>query len=98
MDYKSILRMAERMYHVVPLMVAEGDHMEHNCEAVKKSWRNAIGERSLFSSRRRNTRCVSDWSSDVCSSDLSILEVWARLPWQRRQSCEPVCLRTVQWS
>src|SRR5262245_35152786 len=24
----------------------------------------------LFSSRRRNTRCLSDWSSDVCSSDL----------------------------
>src|SRR5258705_7966465 len=25
----------------------------------------------FFSSRRRNTRCLSDWSSDVCSSDLS---------------------------
>ena len=25
---------------------------------------------SLFSSRRRHTRLVSDWSSDVCSSDL----------------------------
>src|SRR5262245_64685195 len=24
----------------------------------------------LFSSRRRHTRCLSDWSSDVCSSDL----------------------------
>src|SRR5438046_7977114 len=24
----------------------------------------------FFSSRRRNTRLVSDWSSDVCSSDL----------------------------
>src|SRR5205814_3605976 len=23
-----------------------------------------------FSSRRRHTRCLSDWSSDVCSSDL----------------------------
>src|SRR5262249_56513752 len=29
------------------------------------------GERVLvFSSRRRHTRVVSDWSSDVCSSDL----------------------------
>src|SRR5471030_3416385 len=27
----------------------------------------------FFSSRRRHTRCLSDWSSDVCSSDL-----WAR--------------------
>src|SRR5262245_64327176 len=27
----------------------------------------------FFSSRRRHTRCLSDWSSDVCSSDLSQL-------------------------
>src|SRR2546429_6233864 len=26
----------------------------------------------FFSSRRRNTRCSRDWSSDVCSSDLDI--------------------------
>src|SRR5205814_6437136 len=26
----------------------------------------------FFSSRRRHTRCLSDWSSDVCSSDLSL--------------------------
>src|SRR5205814_6310005 len=26
--------------------------------------------RCFFSSRRRHTRCLSDWSSDVCSSDL----------------------------
>src|SRR5436853_4530581 len=25
----------------------------------------------FFSSRRRHTRCLSDWSSDVCSADLS---------------------------
>src|ERR1035438_5256379 len=24
----------------------------------------------FFKSRRRHTRCLSDWSSDVCSSDL----------------------------
>src|SRR5256884_802625 len=28
----------------------------------------------FFSSRRRHTRCSRDWSSDVCSSDLHILE------------------------
>src|SRR5437016_10591901 len=28
----------------------------------------------FFSSRRRHTRLVSDWSSDVCSSDLAALE------------------------
>src|SRR5437899_8576788 len=27
----------------------------------------------FFSSRRRHTRCLSDWSSDVCSSDLVII-------------------------
>src|ERR1035438_10637461 len=36
----------------------------------------------FFSSRRRHTRCLSDWSSDVCSSDLYTAgrsDVW-RLP------------------
>src|SRR5438093_5346403 len=34
----------------------------------------------FFSSRRRHTRLVSDWSSDVCSSDLSIDFHAARIP------------------
>src|SRR5437899_6934002 len=29
-----------------------------------------IEDAFFFSSRRRHTRCLSDWSSDVCSSDL----------------------------
>src|SRR5262245_63506265 len=29
----------------------------------------------FFSSRRRHTRCLSDWSSDVCSSDLFFLVI-----------------------
>src|SRR2546422_2326089 len=29
----------------------------------------------FFSSRRRHTRCSRDWSSDVCSSDLSLTGV-----------------------
>src|SRR5205814_5343235 len=28
----------------------------------------------FFSSRRRHTRCLSDWSSDVCSSDLPTID------------------------
>src|SRR3989449_4493295 len=32
----------------------------------------------FFSSRRRHTRCSRDWSSDVCSSDLT-QEIVARL-------------------
>src|ERR1039458_2692193 len=29
----------------------------------------------FFSSRRRHTRCLSDWSSDVCSSDLYPMQI-----------------------
>src|SRR5262249_60028928 len=34
----------------------------------------------FFSSRRRHTRLVSDWSSDVCSSDLQALASLTPLP------------------
>src|SRR5437764_5651373 len=34
------------------------------------AWRDAF---FFFSSRRRNTRCIGDWSSDVCSSDLRLV-------------------------
>src|SRR5205814_3730128 len=30
----------------------------------------------FFSGRRRHTRCLSDWSSDVCSSDLRTARCW----------------------
>src|SRR5882757_8003947 len=33
----------------------------------------------LFSSRRRHTRYWRDWSSDVCSSDLSRITRWPQL-------------------
>src|SRR5437899_7226196 len=32
----------------------------------------------FFSSRRRHTRCLSDWSSDVCSSDLELRAISRR--------------------
>src|SRR5262249_56533499 len=35
--------------------------------------RRCIGWCFFFSSRRRHTRLVSDWSSDVCSSDLAVV-------------------------
>src|SRR5262245_63556615 len=34
----------------------------------------------FFSSRRRHTRCLSDWSSDVCSSDLELRKLPAGQP------------------
>src|SRR2546429_7317808 len=39
----------------------------------------------FFSSRRRHTRCSRDWSSDVCSSDLS--SVRARVVPRGAQAC-----------
>src|SRR5205809_5773853 len=49
----------------------------------------------FFSSRRRHTRCSRDWSSDVCSSDLSMagLEL-ARLAIERRK-IDPVALHQL---
>src|ERR1035441_10856687 len=39
--------------------------------AVNESMSDKEGDECcFFSSRRRHTRCLSDWSSDVCSSDL----------------------------
>src|SRR5437762_11637969 len=42
------------------------------------------GKFFFFSSRRRHTRYIGDWSSDVCSSDL-LLNQW--LGWPR--ACQP---------
>src|ERR1035441_10756492 len=39
---------------------------------------HAGGVALFFSSRRRHTRCLSDWSSDVCSSDLQIFRGYLR--------------------
>src|SRR5438046_9945733 len=36
----------------------------------------------FFSSRRRHTRLVSDWSSDVCSSDLTPGDDVRRIVWR----------------
>src|SRR2546429_1204733 len=39
----------------------------------------------FFSSRRRHTRCSRDWSSDVCSSDLQVLDDLAHQMEPRRE-------------
>src|SRR6267154_5691485 len=45
------------------------------------SWSNIVicFSRFFFSSRRRHTRWTGDWSSDVCSSDLVVLDAHAGL-------------------
>src|SRR5437016_6725034 len=53
----------------------------------------------FFSSRRRHTRLVSDWSSDVCSSDLTSPALRSRR-WRRcsaeRSRCTPTAT-TRRW-
>src|SRR2546429_3097543 len=39
--------------------------------SLRTSCRGSVLFVFFFSSRRRHTRCSRDWSSDVCSSDLS---------------------------
>src|SRR5262245_19708038 len=41
------------------------DEFDRPCRIVERPG----DARFFFSSRRRHTRCLSDWSSDVCSSD-----------------------------
>src|SRR5437899_6235846 len=48
-------------------------------------WRASV---FFFSSRRRHTRCLSDWSSDVCSSDLGAV-FGAKHGWERVDYYEP---------
>src|SRR5436853_1491200 len=47
----------------------------------------------FFSSRRRHTRCLSDWSSDVCSSDLD--DVGCSTPCSAHVTRQP-CFGLVQ--
>src|ERR1035438_10801575 len=60
----------------------------------------------FFSSRRRHTRCLSDWSSDVCSSDLISFSRDDGVTWTRARdtdipnpgtSLENVRLRNGDW-
>src|SRR5437899_7940341 len=44
--------------------------MIYNCQQVTDV-DDVVIKLFFFSSRRRHTSCLSDWSSDVCSSDLS---------------------------
>src|ERR1035441_389713 len=52
-----------------------------------------INSRVFFSSRRRHTRCLSDWSSDVCSSDLYAAFASLQLIPPQPLSC--MCIFTV---
>src|SRR3982750_3312401 len=49
--------------------------IQPNIDIVIGPGTEVIAGEVFFSSRRRHTRCLSDWSSDVCSSDLSLAVV-----------------------
>src|SRR5437016_1864889 len=55
-----------RRYHGAACMYARSEERRVGKEC-------GLGWRWEHSSRRRHTRLVSDWSSDVCSSDLSFV-------------------------
>src|ERR1039458_9457599 len=50
-------------------VIGESPHVREARVGVHLALRVA-GLAFLFSSRRRRTKCLSDWSSDVCPSDL----------------------------
>src|SRR5258705_1934239 len=56
--------------------LSTGSRSTRSSEDEASSWACVLGSSTIssssffFSSRRRHTRCLSDWSSDVCSSDL----------------------------
>src|SRR5262245_13507487 len=53
---------------VGPLGVDPGELLFPN-RRIHHERPDRVPGRFFFSSRRRHTRCLSDWSSDVCSSD-----------------------------
>src|SRR5262249_19132483 len=54
--------------------IAGCNDLRNSGSVAGKVWK-CNGSCFLFSSRRRHTRLVSDWSSDVCSSDLNQIPV-----------------------
>src|ERR1035438_8745915 len=52
----------------------------------------------FFSSRRRHTRCLSDWSSDVCSSDLEVRRILPSCFFSQRLRVSAVSIRISLWS
>src|SRR5205814_748993 len=65
-------------FHGIPeRYVQQGDRYFERCQKIgRASCRERVESAGGDgASRRRHTRCLSDWSSDVCSSDLSLPEL-----------------------
>src|SRR3989339_1524275 len=69
---KNYLWHVRQFLHWLNNKKATAIELKNYCKYLLKKYQkiNTINLRFFFSSRRRHTRLVSDWSSDVCSSDL----------------------------
>src|SRR5260221_4534789 len=67
-----------------PLAHQQRSDPNHNGKACGSFYFARVGLCVFFSSRRRHTRSLCDWSSDVCSSDLQM-----RKQGSSRQRCKP---------
>src|SRR5437763_5105361 len=55
----------------------------------------------FFSSRRRHTRYIGDWSSDACSSDLWVLVPWrcvSVIPYPDTRPSVPTLSRSIRFT
>src|SRR5262245_8786667 len=71
-SFRKMLLAMVRDLRVILVKLADRTHNMRTIQAMAPARRRAIARETLeffFSSRRRHTRCLSDWSSDVCSSD-----------------------------
>src|SRR5438093_734742 len=70
-------RIIERKKHTYKHSVPRFFVLEHDTMCTLTTVRCPPTSTFFFSSRRRHTRLVSDWSSDVCSSDLHHPRRWS---------------------
>src|ERR1035441_119746 len=80
-----------RGFHPDPSIVRVGDDYRSEERRVGKECRSRWSP--YHSRRRRHTRCLSDWSSDVCSSDLQGMPGKIRNPILRGFHPDPSIVR-----
>ena len=76
-------------YTPEPFAPEMGDSAVAHCST--RIWWEDLG-RYIFSSRRRHTRSLCDWSSDVCSSDLSVRRSAIMLATSGRSSAASIAI------
>src|SRR5947199_342070 len=59
--------LSRRGFAVRLFVVGDPKKLKGDAALAAERWSGAV--EIFFSSRRRHTSCLSDWSSDVCSSD-----------------------------